>query len=316
MREVNSQWSIVNGQRKKILLILIVIHYSLFASAQRISSTVDKDRIAIGEQIEWQLKVEDVNKAIDVASWLNLPDTFNHFEILDRGKIDTIDINGSFTYLQKIHITSFDSGKWSLPVVQVLLSNKTTLSSQPSDITVSPVDVSKLQDYHDIKDILPIELHTDIRIIIALCVGFLISVILIIWLLKNRKNKRVVKVGKIPSTQDPYHWAMSQIDSLQQKNLLQSQQHKAFYTELITICRTYSDAVSHTDTSMQTTGEYMVSMKELLHGSVEQTNYFQLLRLSDAVKFAKYIPTDEESVTSLQTARSFIEMLYQKNKIR
>ncbi len=40
-----------------------------------------------------------------------------------------------------------------------------------------------------------------------------------------------------------------------------------------------------------------------------QVKYFQLLRLADAVKFAKFIPAKEENDESVVSAKTFIETI-------
>lgn len=299
-----------------MLLLVFTIHHSLFTFSQKISATIDKEKILIGEQVELQLKVENIDRAkMDIAKWFNLPDTFNHMEVVLRYPIDTVKVDDLTTFIQKIKITSFDSGKWSFPELNVLLNNRQSISTLPLSVTVLPVDVSNMQDYHDIKDILEVDLKNDWRIIVGIVALVVICIFGLLWVL-SRKKETVVARSKKMDNIHPYDWVMQQLKELQQKGLIEKNQHKAYYTELVSICRNFSDHLLLIDTSTKTTDEYLLGMKGMVGTEQVQVEYFQLLRLADAVKFAKFIPSKEENDEAIATARAFIETInrfYKRN---
>ena len=134
--------------------IYIVLFWGLFLPgfqtsllSQTVRAAVDRNRIFIGEQIKLKLSVEKGKAGI---IWFSFPDSLNHFEIVKRSKIDTV-VKGSYTnYYQTLSITSFDSGRWTFPSLSLAGIKQSTL---PVSIDVLPVDVSKMQDYNDIKNI-------------------------------------------------------------------------------------------------------------------------------------------------------------------
>jgi len=297
--------------------LVIFLCLAVTTHAQKVSATVNREKILIGEQVELQLKAENIDRdKVDIAAWFNVPDTFNHLEVVSRLPIDTIQLSNGFTYIQKINLTSFDSGFWVLPQLNILLNNKQSLITQPLTITVLPVDVSTMKDYHDIKDILEVNPQNDWRIIIGIAVLALISIFGLLWVLSKRKEAKVVKQKKMSSSINPYLFALQQLEELQKRNLLQSNQHKLYYTELISICRNFSDTQLDINSSTRTTDEYLLLMKGRIGNETMQVKYFQLLRLVDAVKFAKFIPSQEENDEALTTAKTFIETVnrfYTKN---
>jgi hypothetical protein len=293
----------------KMLLVAFALHLSPFAFSQKISATIDKEKILIGEQVELQLKVENIDRLkMDVAKWFNLPDTFNHMEVVLRYPIDTIKVDELTTFIQKIKVTSFDSGKWSFPELNVLLNNKQSIFALPLSVSVLPVDVSNMQDYHDIKDILEVDLKNDWRVIVGIVVLIIVCIFGLLWVLSKKKEVVVAKPKKMGNI-NPYDWAMQQLKELQEKNLIEKKQHKTFYTELVSICRNFSDALLLVDTSTKTTDEYLLTMKGMVGTEPTQVKYFQLLRLADAVKFAKFIPAMEENDEAVVIARTFIETI-------
>src|SRR3954468_9838937 len=94
------------------------------ANAQKVSAVADREKILIGEQIIVQLKLEDVNaQNFSLEKWFTLNDSIPHIQIVKKDTLDTVNINGLSTYLQKITITSFDSGRWAIAPMQVVLQD-------------------------------------------------------------------------------------------------------------------------------------------------------------------------------------------------
>ena len=300
----------------KTLYIAIVLHCCLCndTNAQKITASINRDKILIGEQVQLDLKADDIDLTkYTIKQWFAVADTFNHIEIIQRGIIDTIKVGSNTGFIQKIQLTSFDSGYWQFPAFAIELENKSngviqTFTSQPLNLSVLPIDVSNLKDYHDIKDIEEVPEESNWKTIAAIAAGVLIFFFGILWLLSKKKH---IKQIVIPIGQTPYDWAMLQIQQLIQKQLIEQQQYKLFYVELIGICRNFSDAKLGLKTSAKTTDEYMLLLKGRIGTEPVQLQYFQLLRLSDAVKFAKFIPFTQQAEESILIAKAFIHTLNQ-----
>jgi len=298
------------GRKKHIALLLAGICWCCMSLAQKAAAIIDRDKILIGEQVELQLKVADLPANTSVLQWFNLPDTFNHMEVVSRSKIDTIAINGSVSYVQSIKITSFDSGYWQIPSLSVNINNAVSQTPEMF-VAVLPADVSGLTDYHDIKDILTVELKNDWRVIAAIIAVAVISIGLLTWLLLRRKARKVAPMIKRKDINNPYEWALQQIAVLQQQQLTQQQEYKLFYTELVDVCRTFSDILLKKDTTTKTTDEYMLFIKNRIGNEPVQTRYFQMLRLADVVKFARFIPSTDEHREAIDAAQAFVKTFYQ-----
>lgn len=310
------QQKLINRNLVKLLLVVFIL-CCLYTSAiaQKISASINRDKILIGEPVELTLKADDIDLIkFNIKQWFIVSDTFNHIEIIQRGAIDTIRVGSNTGYIQKIQLTSFDSGYWQIPAFAIELERKidgkiSAFSTQPLTLSVLPVDVTNLKDYHDIKDIEEVQIENDWRIIAAIAAMALLSFFSLLWMFSKRKKQ--VPVVKIPSNQKPYDWAMQQVEQLLEKQLLEQQQYKLFYTELIGICRGFSDAQLGLKTTAKTGDEYMLMLKGRIGTEPVQLQYFQLLRLSNAVKFAKFIPSNAQNEESVTIAKTFIYTLNQ-----
>ncbi len=260
---------------------------------------VDRNKIVIGEQIQLVLAIENAGS---IPGWFNLPDSSNHIEVVERQKIDTIKIGNIVNYSQKITITSFDSGQWQIPALSIAGVAKTT---QPIVIDVLPVDVSHMQDYNEIKDIVEVELSTPWIIIAALALLTVLA-LAIIYFMYQRKQRRVVVAPVLKGKQTPLEWALAELDKLQQQQLYLHKQVKQHYSTLTDIARSYFFLQLQHASLHQTTDEWMVSLQSVRADTEVKTSFFQLLRLAETVKFAKYIPPAEENEKSVDVARQII----------
>jgi hypothetical protein len=276
------------------------------ASAQQVSATIDRDKILLGEQITLQIKAENINiQDNPVAAWFNLPDTIHHLEVVKRSAIDTVDVDGSTTYMQNIVITSFDSGNWVLPAMQLKLqNNNTVLTTDSFAIEVLPVDVSNLQQYHEMKDIIPVEVTTDWRRYIIFAV-ILIAMAIFIYYLTRRKKKKPV-VAKLAVKPSLFEDTIAKLEALQKEHLPAT----VFYARLDTICRTYLQEQLYIRALHLTQDELTQQLSTYLQPQDVRTPFYQLLRLMNAVKFARYTPPAAQQAESINTAKATIQYIH------
>jgi LPXTG-motif cell wall-anchored protein len=312
MKESSKKLVLSNQFPRIGVLTTLYLLLTTFCFSQTISSSFDRDKILIGEQVTLQLKADVNERNYSLVSWFNFPDTVNHVEVVKRGNIDTVEAGGSISYIQNITITSFDSGLWNLPLFQIVLqdlSSKKQVSFKADTIAlqVLPVDVSNLQDYHDIKTIIDVPVQNNTWMIVAIIVSAIILIILLILFFRKRKKKKVDAPQKLAYKGSPKDWAMEQLDALQKEDLISKNQTKLFYTKLDEIYRTYFSMELNINALQLTGDELMIKLKIYLAKENVRTKFYQLMRLSDAVKFAKYIPENSENNEAVSTARETIQ---------
>ena len=112
-------------------------------------ASVDKDQILIGEPIKLTL---DVRVPMgQPVKWFAL-DTIPHFEFIDKGKSETNDDIDGKQFQQVLTITSFDSGQWVIPPMNITVGKRSYYTdSIVIDVGFAPYDLTK--EYRDIKEI-------------------------------------------------------------------------------------------------------------------------------------------------------------------
>lgn len=303
----------------RILGICLFVLAAHAAIAQKASATLDRDKMLIGEQAILQVKLEDINPNTTVVkSWFNPKDTSDKLEFVKREAIDTVNVNGATNLVQKITITSFDSGRWALPELSVVVKDiasgkETTLTADPVTLSVVPVDVSTLQEYHDIKDIIEVEITKNPWIIIAFAVLLILLLVIVAIIvrrmIKKPKKKKVVK--KSPTQATPLQVALKQLSVLRKQQADGTPDIRHLYTTLDHICREYIHATMPIQALKQTTDELMVALNSQLPGGAVRKDFSRVLHVCDAVKFAKYVPGSSEHIAAIEDAAACIQQIDQ-----
>jgi len=302
---------------KPIVLFTGFLFFIVSAYTQSASSTIDRNKILLGEQVNLQLKAEDINtRMFFLQDWFSIPDSISHIQVVKRGAIDTVDVGGVTTFTQTLTITSFDPGKWKLGPLQLIMQDRTTgnqtvLQTDSVVLEVLPVDVSNMQNYHDVKDILDVEVKPNYWLYVAIAASAIVLIILI-WLMVKGSKKKKVDLPKPAYKGTPLEHALQQIKELEGEDLPAKQQVKLFYTRLSGILRNYFNDRFNVHSSHATSDELMVLLSVYLQDEKYRTEFYQLLRLSDAVKFAKYIPSTEQNEKAVKKA---IETLQHVDKL-
>lgn len=301
------------GILKIELIIIWLCALTTMAMGQTVSVKADRTTILIGQQIKLDLTVEgQANQK--PANFPDLPDSINHLLVLNRTAPKLINRNGQFQYSRTYTITSFDSGTWRMPPLNVNFPSKGNISSQP-DITVSvqTTDISSLKDYHGIKGIWNVKGFFDYLRLIGLIVilGVVVFALWKLWkYLKHRKKPKKIKIAK---DENGLNKIINSIEEISRKERETHPQQKRIFTDLILLLRNFTDEFLQTDSSTKTTEEYMLQLSEskILSNKETETRYFQMLRLTDAIKFARYTAEEEECIKAFETSKHVVRTVYQ-----
>lgn len=297
---------------KKLFLLLTSYFVFFVSSAQFVSASLDRDKILLGEQVTLQFNLSNINQnAFFVTSWPHLKDTIAHIEILKRTSVDTINVNGYNSYQQSFTVTSFDSGRWQLGPFLFELQDKITnkkiqLKTDALYLSVLPVDVSSMQDYHPLKDIIEVEKKFSwlpVFIAIAVC---LLAVIIFFILKKNKQKpaplKPVLKGTALQRT-------LEKLYALEKMPLTSTTEIKKFHSEADIITRQYFEEVMHLKALQLTDTELLPRVNVYLQQAQLRSSLLDIFQINQSVKFAKYMPQAEESRNMLK------EIIKSLNKI-
>ncbi len=273
-------------------ITLFLVQFVMAQSGPTIKAAVDKNRILIGEPLQLTL---EVYLPPGPGQKFNPIDTIEHFELLERPWLDTTNRNGGLLIKGIYKLTSFDSGHWIIPSFRVSRSVKT--DTIPIDVVFSEFDPA--QDYHSIKDIIEVDPSKKKTPWWWYAAGAALLLALLLYFLKRKKPQAVVAPKIVISA---YQEAMQQLEQLQKDK----PEAKQFHTGLTDIFRQYIFRKKGILSLQKTTDDLVLQLKDLDLSKDQFDKLSQSLRLSDFVKFAKYIPASEDDRNCLHEIKNAI----------
>lgn len=290
------------------LLIFQTIVQSVSAQTQvSVKATVNRNKILIGEPIQLTLEVKTPLSA-DV-NWFS-QDSIPHFEFIEKGKIDSVNNTDERLYRQDILITSFDSGTQVLPSLPIVV-NGTTYLTDSATIQVNFAKANPNEDYHDIQDIIDVKNPYAGYIVWGVLALTAISAALVFYFIRRKKTNGK-KIKQETPKLSPYEEALKAMEELKKQNLPANGQVKLYYTRLNDILRQFVMRKWQIASMAETNEELILELRRLTISQDEFSQLAQALRMSDFVKFAKYMPDENMNEQNFSIIHSSIELF---NKI-
>lgn len=289
------------------VLLVVLLAWQAFAQAQYLTLSTDRKDILLGEHFVLRLKLT-VPAGATISAWPSLPDSVNHLEVISRGKVDSIREGNKVLYTQELTMTGFDSGHWVIPAIGVMVNGK-EIRSASADINVQYVKLNG-SEYNDVKEIIEVPPPgPNWKMILLYGLGiFLLAALLFFWW-RNRGRKPAVE--KPISRGTAYDKAIKALDALQQQQLPEKGEMKKYYSTLYDIFRGYGTAITGKRMMQQTTEDLLIWSRESLDTETS-SRLAEVLRISDAVKFAKYGSSTEESRQGMDIMRRTIDTMNRK----
>jgi hypothetical protein len=277
----------------------------LFAQTNlSVNVVLKQPQLLMGQQT--QLFVE-TKTTLDkpVLQWFNLPDTFNHIEIISRSAIDSSLQGNTKIYHQSFTVTGFDSGVWVIPPLIIHTANKQAQST-PVALTIIP---AKLTDstYHDIRDIIMVAQQKTTPwywILSALLSAILLCILAWLWYKKRKPKTVVVNKSALPLLQE----TLQQLKKLKAQNLFAKEEWKKYYTELTNIFKTYYEQKFGNGALQKTTDEMLMLANQHLSKDL-LSQLAETLRMAEAAKFAKYQPDITRSTIDIDVIETIVKKL-------
>lgn len=299
--------------KKFFLLLTSYLLLHTFSFAQTVSATLDRDKILLGEQVTLKITLTELNESLSfVAALPQINDTVNHIEVVKRNAVDTIKVNNTNSYQQIFTLTSFDSGRWQLGPFYFTIQDKTTgkktrLNTEPLFITVLTVDVSSMKDYHPLKDIIDVETSFNwLPVIIAVAV--IVAAIIIFIIIKNRK-KKIKETPKVVLKGTALERAIEKLQILEKEPLTSTEAIKKFHSEIDFITRQYFEEMTQVKALQLTTTELFHRMHVYMQDAKLRSKFQQVFETNAAVKFAKYMPQQDESKNILKETINSLQQI-------
>ena len=285
--------------RKKLIYIVCLIGFIGFTQENPVSIEIDTTTIKIGEQIQFKI---GVNKTKNVVFPKLALDSLGKIEVVESLPIDTLKNRLEKKYL----LTSFDSGQYVLPKQLVLINNKQFYTDSLL-VNVATVKVDTLkQKMFPIKSIKKEPKTFDDYIhLLWWIIPILVLMAVVLYVIFRKKEKKIVPKVYVA----PIKEALQRLKELDERQLVQQNKIKIYYSELTDIVRTYIEKDIKIPALESTTNELIETISDFNESSnlgISKITIQQLkevLQSADLVKFAKSKPITEE----IKNDRTIIE---------
>lgn len=295
---------------RKYLILLFVLGFGLTGKAQvTVDATIDTLLIRVGEQTKIHLQV-----SMDAGVQYDLPhyaDTIvNGVECLEAGEPVVSELNEGKRLLvsRDYLVTSFDSGHYFLPPMEVLVDQKPYQSKSLSLKVMSvDVDVTKPNEFFGPKDVMDAPFEWEDWALI-----FWLSILLIpmiglcaYFVIRYRDNKPIIKHIKLAPKLPPHQKAMNEIQAIKTEKNWNPEDSKEYYTRLTDALRNYIKERYNFNATEMTSSEIIEHLMDLKdEKALDELR--QLFITADLVKFAKYYTQLNENDMNLVNAVEFI----------
>lgn len=301
----------------KVQLSTLFLLLQVCVFGQSYSVQTDTTEIRIGEQFEYKIAVQALTK-VDFPKL----DSIKGVALIQEKPADTI----ANSIVKKYVLSSFKPGEYYIPSRQFFVNDipKYTdsilikvhgVSVDSTQVAQSRAAVSYEEAPYSVGEFI-----YDYKWLWWIPLAITAIVLLILYIIPKKKPAKAKPVKVIP----PYVIAQSEIKTLQEKQLWQNDQLKAYYTELSEIVRRYLGRELKLSTLEITSDELLTlisdyNKKEALGLDKEDISQLKnLLSQADFVKFAKEKPLANEIEGNQAVAVHIIDKVHrlitQKNQ--
>lgn len=283
---------------KKIFFLIVIFSVELGFS-QTLSSWLSKQKVEVGEPLEMQIKVQDLEGKTVISAQKNALLPFAFEEHRDETVID------NNHYIRTIEFSLSKEGTHSIPPLEFKIGDS-IYKTIPYEIEVG----SLLPQREDIHDILPnaeIQLTWEdywqmYKIYFFLGLMGLGIIPLLLWWNLQRKKKRIAPT-------DCFEQGLKKLYLLQKKNYLGKGEPRLFYIELMEITREFISHRYGIPAEVLLTEDLVDFIKNKSSISLENVTMIDtIFTRGDSVKFAKIIPENATMQQDFDQIKNWISL--------
>ncbi|MDZ7370675.1 MAG: hypothetical protein ONB12_05855 [candidate division KSB1 bacterium] len=304
----------MKGVIKKTALFFLIglAAFESNAAADEITaeSTVDRSRMLIGDVITYTVRV-----VYDPAIEIQMPAlgaNLGAFEIRSYEVLKPKKEKGKKVEAVVFHLSTFETGDFEIQPFEVAYRSKSDttwkrIATQPLQIVVESLNPDEKGDIRDIKP--PITPPYNYRALFAWIAASLAALVLVgaaVYIIRRRQQGLPLLPRRAKLPPPAHEIALKALDELVNSDLLAKGEIKEYYSRLSDIIRRYVDSRYAIYAMEMTTTQLLEAMREagLAEELVEMMQNF--LQPCDWVKFAKYIPGEEEHRRTTELAYRFV----------
>jgi hypothetical protein len=294
------------------LAVALFLVLAVFAAAQetaqvRVSSSVDRSSVTVGDVVRYTLAVEWA-KGVTVTP-PSLGVNLGQFEIRDYKAGEPKGIESGRTRLETTYeIAAYDVGTLTIPGVPIRYKDASgaekTIDSEPISILVAGSNPDLKGTIRDLRG--PVGIPVDWTPYLLIGGGALLAALLgiggYLYYRAWRARRAKLAEARVPADQ----WALARLEELRAAGHVEAGRLKEYFSGLSEILRGYVERRYRVPALERTTDELAVVVAALPIAKDLGAELLDRLATCDLVKFAKHVPDADVPVRMLEEARAFI----------
>ncbi|KAB2909992.1 MAG: hypothetical protein LC102_09785 [Ignavibacteriales bacterium] len=302
----------------KFLTVILIFSPFLSGQQQEISLSFkpEKKNYLVGDKILFTLTLEYPGqfKVVEPAYIDSL--STRKLEYLSVDTIDNIEKNGRISKGFNLYFSAFDSLDVVVPSFTWLFIKGADTLKRFSGVDTIRIRTVPVNMEEEIKDVKPPEKIPWGWLEYSILFGGILLVGLLVWFIiwKFRKKSKTEKVPEAEPVRIPtnYEKALEMLEAIDAKQYLAHNEVKMHYSEVADTLRWFFNVEYHFPSLELTTRETIRELNKKINGETV-AGVDDFLTRADMVKFAKYIPTENESGNYTASA---VALLNELNKGR
>ncbi len=293
--------------RFRVLITTIVLAVALFAwqavQAATVQSSLSPARARVGDLLQLKVTIEGSGNA--TVEWpLFEPDSLA-FQLV------SVDSAGKLPHERIFNLALYDTGQYLLPPQAIVLhatKSNETLYTRPLAVQIVPILPDTANAPQPIRG--PRTLPLTLRDILSLAIWPLVilAVAVVAYLYWRSRKKRQPEKIALPEIILPAHeLALQELIHLRDKKLPQKGMLKEFFSELSEVLRRYIERRYRFPALEMTTWDIEQELRRDDFPQILHQEGLLILRESDLVKFAKYVPPWQSCDEHLECAFQIVE---------
>ena len=274
-----------------------------------LKSTVNKDSITVGDEILYSLVIQSRPGINPDSIKLNL--NLSPFQVKQHKSYPLAkDKNGNTLRKQEYVITVFDLGDFVIPSVKAEYKDSQNQLTQASSdsISIKVKSIGLPQEAKDIKGLKPpfkIKEKSKwyLYLLLVIAAGSVLA-----WLYLRWKSKGIgLPQVQLEKEKPAWQIALASLEELKNSDYIQKRDIKKYYIILSEIIRKYLEGGLNVPAVDRTTSEIKWEMKKI---KIEQgiiQRVVNLLFECDLVKFAKFVPSVEQTDKNWQATHDLVQ---------
>lgn len=282
-----------------------------FAQVPRVDAVIQPGSILIGEPARLEV-ICSFDPLRYGEPQVRMPDSIAHFDVLQSEPvIRATEQNGWALDRHPFQVTSFDSGRWSIPTIEVafkeLSGDSTYITSTPVrwvDVRYAPADTT--QPLRALKPLRAAEKPIPWQTYAWWAFGAMLFFTLLAYVLSRyRTRDRINPAAQVMSAEEAYTRALARLDQLVIPDAEDASSVYQWHVDLKQLLRWYFEVTGRTPWVQGTSSDWLVHLAAM-EPQTDRGVAASVLRGCDAAMFARYAPDQAAMQLRLQQARTML----------